>query len=268
MRACKFVYGDGRPFNADDDNPFKYPLEIGAEVSHNGPVGLCHSGLHFSRTEADAIATNSLKFDSERGLIFLEAEVDESDIAETDSNKFVLKSGAKAKIIAFENRNLVGAEGEPTEIKSGLWMLSDSAVVKSMGGSAVVESMGGSAVVESMGGSAVVERMGGSAVVERMGGSAVVESMGDSAVVKRMGGSAVVESMWDSAVVESMGDSAVVKSMWGSVTVITYNGKIEHIIEDSNAFIVDRSEGKPKGYDAAAWAGRIRELVKPEGADA
>ena len=241
MRACKFVYGDGRPFNADDDNPFKYPLEIGAEVSHNGPVGLCHSGLHFSRTEADAIATNSLKFDSERGLIFLEAEVDESDIAETDSNKFVLKSGAKAKIIAFENRNLVGAEGEPTEIKSGLWMLSDSAVVKSMGGSAVVESMGGSAVVESMGGSAVVERMGGSAVVERMGGSAVVESMGDSAVVK---------------------------SMWGSVTVITYNGKIEHIIEDSNAFIVDRSEGKPKGYDAAAWAGRIRELVKPEGADA
>jgi hypothetical protein len=187
MKVYKFVGDGGKPFNSDSDNPFRYPLEIGAEVSHEGAVEMCHSGLHFSRTEAKAIETGTVKFDPALGLIFLEVEVEEADIQEECDDKFVLKSGAKAKITSVQNRHLVGNPGEPTEISDGVWMLS---------------------------------------------GSATVEA-------------------WGSATVRAS----------GSATIIIYNGTIQHIIEDSYAFIVDRSNGAPVGYNSAQWNEKIKKEV-------
>jgi hypothetical protein len=168
IRVFKFTYGDGTSFY---NSNFKY--EEGKEVCHEGPVVMCSSGLHFSRTESNAMGYAD--YTRDKGLLFWEFEIDEGDIHSEQDNKLVLKSGATATPIRFEDRHIKEGEGE---VEGGLWLVSNATV-----------------------------------------------------------------KAWDNATVKA----------WDNATVVVWNKQSHQIIENSRAFIVDRSGGHPVGYDAAAW---------------
>jgi hypothetical protein len=245
MKAYKFVFGDGRPFNAKDDNPFVYPLTVGAEVSHDGPVSFCGSGLHFSKTEQQAVGY--AKFEPERGLMFLEVEISEDEIATEDADKFVLKSGAKAKITAVQNRHLKGDADEPSNISDGNWMISDNATIQHVWGNATIQDVRDNATIQDVRGNATIQCVRDNATIQCVRGNATIQCVRGNATIQDVRGNATIQCVRDNATIQDVRDNA---------TIITHNGKIVLIVEDSGGFIVDRSGNKPVGYDAAGWIAR------------